>query len=346
MSPRGTRGLSRIVAALLLVVVIAAAAGVYFLATGEPGSQASSASSKPSATSASLKNGSVVIGTVGQIGKTIDPAVAADGPATNLIRNINDGLIDLRPGTSQPIPALASNWTSSDGGLRWDFNLRRGVAFLDGVQFNASLEAYSLNRSMNFDRGSFAGHGLDRLIANVSVTGPFQIQISLNHPADVSFATDTSLDPVDPRVVGNGGAVNFTGTVSTEDPNGLGPYVLKSWTKLGGQDDSVGLAANPSYWNATSGYPKETALSVRFFGDKTSLLGALSASEVDLAYVDPSSGGLQSADVRAFSSNASFIVWTGPSAFGGIGVVVSTNSVVGVVVDPTGIMRYFTIFVR
>jgi ABC-type oligopeptide transport system substrate-binding subunit len=46
------------------------------------------------------------------------------------------------------------------------------------------------------------------------------------------------------------------GDARGSSPMGLGPYTLKSWTRVAGKDTEMSLEANPLYWNAGAGYPK------------------------------------------------------------------------------------------
>ncbi len=46
-----------------------------------------------------------------------------------------------------PQPALADSWTSSAGGQRWEFNLRRGVTFSDGSPLTAETAAAGLRKA-------------------------------------------------------------------------------------------------------------------------------------------------------------------------------------------------------
>lgn len=285
----------------------------------------------------------IVIGTVGQIGNSIDPAGDDQTLAVNLIRNINDGLVDYRPGTDQVVPGLALNWTSSQGGTVWTFDLRQGVTFPDGSEFNASVEAGSASRASNFGVGSYSASGLNSLISNVTATGTYQVQFTLNHPAPVTFVTDISLYPVDPIVTASGELVNYTGVPATENPNGLGAYLLANWTRSGGTDVSVVLTANPNYWNASSGLPKTKTIEIFFYDSTSAMLTDLSSGKLDVAYVDAAFGGISSSDLQGFRNNAAFEVWSGPPALEGSTTAVSTTRIGGVVLDSTDVFRYYTL---
>jgi peptide/nickel transport system substrate-binding protein len=59
------------------------------------------------------------------------------------------------PGSETEIsPKLATSWESSEDGLTWTFNLREGVKFHDGADFNAHAVKFSLERTMGLGLGA------------------------------------------------------------------------------------------------------------------------------------------------------------------------------------------------
>ena len=41
------------------------------------------------------------------------------------------------------------------------------------------------------------------------------------------------------------------------NPMGLGPYTLKTWTRVAGKDTAMSLEANPNYWGNSSGLSED-----------------------------------------------------------------------------------------
>ena len=91
---------------------------------------------------------------------------------------------------------------------------------------------------------------------------------------------------------------------------GLGPYTLKSWTRVAGKDTAMELQANPNYWNAAAGYPKTKDVVIKFYADSAGLALAITAGDVDIAYRQ-----LASTDITSMQSNTNVHVWTGTGAF-------------------------------
>ena len=88
----------------------------------------------------------------------LDGALVSDGESIRVLYQMTEGLTALRPGTSEVIPSLATDWTTSDDGLAWTFNLREGVTFHDGEPFNAEAVCFNFERWFNFPE-SLQGEG-------------------------------------------------------------------------------------------------------------------------------------------------------------------------------------------
>jgi peptide/nickel transport system substrate-binding protein len=257
----------------------------------------------------------IVIGTTDTVQSTLDPADAYDYFAQNfIISNTNDGLVNYRPGTTQIVPSLATSWTVSPDGLTYTFTLRQGVKFADGTPFDANVMKFSIDREFKIDepQGPFAGVGLDSIINKTVAISPTQFQIVLNVPfsAFLAMVAFQAMYPVNPTVAKINEIVNYTGTLKTEDPNGLGPYMLSGWQRTAGKDIELDLTANPNYWNATSGYPKTKNIIIKIYSDSTTLNLALQSGAIDIAYRQ-----LASTDIKSYQSNNNFKVWTGPGSF-------------------------------
>ena len=84
----------------------------------------------------------------------LDGALISDGESGRVVIQIFEGLVNLKPGTTTVIPALATSWKGTNGGKSWTFTLRKNVKFTDGTPFNAAAACANFNRWYNFT-GSF-----------------------------------------------------------------------------------------------------------------------------------------------------------------------------------------------
>jgi peptide/nickel transport system substrate-binding protein len=78
-----------------------------------------------------------------------DPFYATDGETFRVTRQINSGLLGIKPGTADIAPDLAESWEPSADGLSWTFKLKQGVKFSDGTEFNAEAVCYNMDRMFN-----------------------------------------------------------------------------------------------------------------------------------------------------------------------------------------------------
>ena len=302
------------IAAVVLIVIILAGVGYYFYQS----------SMMPPTATTTMTTGpqykdTIVIGTTDSVQTTLDPADAYDYFAGSLVMvNVGGGLVDYRPGTTEIVPNLATDWTVSPDSMTWTFNLRQGVKFADGTPFNATVVKYSIDRQMAIDEpeGPFAGIGLDTLINKTVVTSTYQVQFVLNQPfsAFLAIAAFEPLFPVNPNIAVKQGdhypVINYTGDVNTEVPNDIGPYMLSNWQRTAGKDVEMDFVPNPNWWNASSGYPITKNIIYKFFSDSTTLNLALQSGAVDIAYRQ-----LAPTDYQSYQSNPKFKVWAGPGTF-------------------------------
>lgn len=81
--------------------------------------------------------------------ETLDPAWMYDTASSTIALNIYEGLVFFkRDKTDEYIPALATDWKSSEDGKTWVFNIRQGVKFHKGGTFEPHDVAYTTARAM------------------------------------------------------------------------------------------------------------------------------------------------------------------------------------------------------
>lgn len=81
--------------------------------------------------------------------ETLDPAWIYETAGSTTTLNIYEGLVFFkREKFDEYIPALATEWTSSEDGKEWVFTIRQGVKFHKGGTLEPHDVAYTLHRSM------------------------------------------------------------------------------------------------------------------------------------------------------------------------------------------------------
>jgi peptide/nickel transport system substrate-binding protein len=243
-----------------------------------------------------------------------------------MIGSLGSGLVEIEPGSGAGAddidPALALSWTTSSNSLQWDFTLRQGVLFPDGREFNASDVVYTFNRNCNLTgvglfeldgpqlNMGYAGPG--GIIDTVEAVSEFVVRFNLQIPfapflqlmaAASSFMVDSAVAPIDELV-------EYSSTAGDPLTSAtLGPYLLESWSRIGGSDEEIRLVKNPDYWNAAAGLPKTDTIVIKMYASDSTLAAAMTALEIDVAYRH-----LTSVQIDAFRTNTEVTVWEGIGA--------------------------------
>jgi oligopeptide transport system substrate-binding protein len=82
----------------------------------------------------------------GRLPKTFDPAMAAAPPESDIVRAIYEGLTTTDPKTLEAVPAVAEKWSTADGGLTWNFQIRKDAVWSNGKPVKAGDFVRAWNR--------------------------------------------------------------------------------------------------------------------------------------------------------------------------------------------------------
>ncbi len=110
--------------------------------------------------------------TNGKLPKTFDPAMASAPPETDLARALYEGLTDMDSKTLKAIPAVATEWTSSEEGKVWTFKLRNDAKWSNGKSVKAEDFVRSWKRLA--DIGDEVPH--HELLKNIEGMRPKKLQ--------------------------------------------------------------------------------------------------------------------------------------------------------------------------
>ncbi|MEU5690871.1 ABC transporter substrate-binding protein [Actinosynnema sp. NPDC020468] len=232
--------------------------------------------------------------------KLFDPFYAVDGETFRVARQMFDGLTTFKPGTAEPEGQLAEKWSSSSDGLTWTFNLRKGVKFHDGTEFNAAAVCANFDRwynqkgagqsdavsqyySDNF--GAFAGQAKTSLYKSCAAkdanTAEVVLTSSTSKFPDIlglpafSMQSPTALKQYDAdNVVAEGDSFKFP-AYATDHPTGTGPFKFSKYDKA---NNTVELVRNDDYWGEKTKLDK---LVFRIIPDETARKQALQSGDID-----------------------------------------------------------------
>ncbi|MEQ8673525.1 MAG: ABC transporter substrate-binding protein [Aggregatilineales bacterium] len=205
--------------------------------------------------------------------ETLDPALGTNDPEVLFNGQIYDRLIDVLPdGTLAP--NLAQDWTISEDGLTYTFNLVEGVTFHDGSPFTAADVVFTFNRLVELESsavgllGEFTVEAIDDTTVQFVVP---QINADFLYGIASRFASILKDGTTEPNVIAEGDApyANF---------NGTGPFVLSDYSP----GESAIFTANENYW--IEGQPTLDAVEFLFIGDSQARVDALSSGVVDFIF--------------------------------------------------------------
>jgi len=222
----------------------------------------------------------------------LDPADVTDGESTARTDSIFEGLVEYKEGSAEIQACLATSWDISADGKNMTFNLRQGVKFHDGTDFNADAVVFSFERQYNtshpyYQYGEWAYWGyMFSDIQSVEKIDNYTVKIVLSRP---NAAIMTSLAMFTVAIVSPTNAETWKED-AFKHPVGTGPFKFVEWVK----DDHITVEANKDYWR---GAPKLDKVIYRVITDPSSRLLAIQAGEIQgMEYPDPASLGSIEAD--------------------------------------------------
>jgi peptide/nickel transport system substrate-binding protein len=192
-----------------------------------------------------------------------DPAFISADVEIAFANAVYDYLVDVDH-NNLIAPRLATDWTTSEDGLTYTFNLAAGVNFHDGSALTPADVVYTFDRLRDPDVGS----GAADLYSNVE-------SISANGNSQVIFTlTDTNpfflFDLADNRAV-----IVKTGSTDLADFNGTGPFRVVD-TEI---TDQLSMEANPDYF--IDGQPGIARLEFIYFSDQIAGIDALLSGQIE-----------------------------------------------------------------
>ena len=178
------------------------------------------------------------------------------------------------------VPGLATKWNQDPADpTKWIFELRQGVKFHDGSDFDADAVIFSLDRALNDKSSAFDRLGRGSMIASL---WPLVAYRKLD-PYKVELQTK-GVDTVMPSLLNRfpiASPANFEKVgkdwqAYRKSPSGTGPWKMKAWTPR----ERAELERNTDYWNKDR-IPKTERMVVLPIPDVSTRTAALLSGRVD-----------------------------------------------------------------
>jgi len=227
----------------------------------------------------------------------LDPADVTDGESIQRMDNIFEGLVEYEAGSVLIQPCLATSWEASADGTEIVFNLRKGVKFHDGTDFNADAVVFSFARQYDTNHpfhqyGEWAYWGyMFGDVERMEKVDDYTVKFVLKRP-NASIMTSLAMFTV--NIVSPTNAEKFKGD-SFKNPCGTGPFKFVEWVK----DDHITLEVNENYWRERA---KLDRLIFKVIPDPSARLMALEVGEVHgIEYPNP-------ADLDRIKANSDLVL--------------------------------------
>ncbi len=233
----------------------------------------------PTATSAASNPDTIIIGTTDKVA-SLDSADAYATHDWEILKNISDGLLTWKPGTTDLEPDLATDMgTISADGLTYTFTLKDGIKFGDGTPLTATVYAAQLNRLLTI--GPKCPNDVADTLAVPyvkSITAPDDKTIVFQLSTPIAFfpqilagapyvASDPKTFPADKCVL-----------FPTAPIYGVGAWFISQYNP----DEQMVLEPNPYYTGPLK--PQVKQIIVRFFSDPNTMALAVQSKEIDVAW--------------------------------------------------------------
>ena len=179
------------------------------------------------------------------------------------------------PGSAETLgPKLATSWESSADAMTWTFNLREGVKFHDGSDFNAEAVKFSIERTMGIDLGAAYIYAP---IESIEVVDDLTVQFNLSFaaPMDLVLASGYGAWIFSPTTVEGKDSAWF----NEGNDAGTGPYTIESYDP--GQ--RLVLTRFDDYWGGWEAGQFDKVI-IETVEDRTVAEQMLRAGEADFTY--------------------------------------------------------------
>jgi len=280
------RKLSRIgsssLAILMMIVLVVTACGPAPAATQVPAAQPT-ATTEP--VTAPTQEPAPVVDQTLRVALDVDVASLDPAVVFNLTMRITyllyEGLVTLKPGTTEIVPGLATSWDISADGMTYTFHLREGVKFHDGTPLTAQAVKKSFDRFIEI--GQTVAWLFKDSLAATNVIDDLTIEFKLSRPYAPFLALLTSVAGcliISPTALDAHWGDDMAKGWLFDHEAGTGPYKLESWDP--GQQ-TITLVKFDDYWKGWEGKHIEKIVG-RYVVETSTRKLMLEKGEVDMAY--------------------------------------------------------------
>lgn len=167
----------------------------------------------------------------------LDPGETTISVNERVASLIFDGLVEYGK-ANKIVPGIAKDWTISNDGLEYTFELRKGVLFHNGQELTAEDVEYTYQRILDPSYGSGLRAKIES-IKDIKVVDDYKIKFVLNEPYS-PFILGMTFGIIPKEYAEKVGAEKLG-----RNPIGAGPFKLEDWDA----GNQIVLSAFEDHWN-------------------------------------------------------------------------------------------------
>jgi peptide/nickel transport system substrate-binding protein len=168
----------------------------------------------------------------------LDPHVGGNYPQALISTQYLEPLVG-RDASGAITPWLASEWSTSEDGLTWDFTLQDGVTFTDGTPLDAEAVKANIEHLQDPDTQSSTGYLAVQKIAEIEPVDDTHVRFTLSEP-DSALLESLSQQWT---AIQSPAGIERGMEENCQAPIGTGPFVIESWTP----QQKIDLVRNDDY---------------------------------------------------------------------------------------------------
>ena len=219
------------------------------------------------------QGGRIILGSIGEPSNLIPP-LASDGASHELADYLYVALLRYNKDIELE-PWAAKKYEVLDGGLKFRFELRRGIHWFDGQELTAEDVAFTYKLMIDPDTPTAYAENF-KAVQSFTVIDRYTFEVTYAKPFAQALVTWAS--SILPKHILE--HENLLDTKYSRNPVGAGPYRLKEWEP----GRRIVLEANEDYFE---GRPKITTVVYRFIPDTTTMFMELKSGNLDMMSLSP-----------------------------------------------------------
>lgn len=220
----------------------------------------------PTGTEGTKMTGGIVRTTMPSEPDNLDPYLSAAADTEAVMNNVFEGLMRFDE-KGEILPQLATDYSVSEDGLTYTFDIRTNVSFHNGEPMTVEDVLYSYQKLAGLN-GSEALSSKFNTVTGIDKVDEDTLSFTLSSPT-ASFLS-TLIEPVVPTDY----------TMQTSSPVGTGPFAFTSYTP----GEKIVLDRNENYYDETR-MPSIDQIEFRIMTDENSILMGLKSGDLDIAQV-------------------------------------------------------------